>query len=103
MMESKAWCELSSYAIQAYLLIKIKYRGENENDISLTYKEGIEHMTKRRFTKAIDELIEYGFIVMVKHRQNTRECNLYGLSDMWQQYDTEGFKITKRPSKKTPD
>lgn len=103
MMESKAWSELSSYAIQAYLLIKIKYSGGNEDDISLTYKEGMEHMTKRRFTKAIDELIEHGFIVMVKHRQNTRECNIYGLSDMWQKYGTEGFMIVKRPSKKTPD
>jgi len=98
MMESKAWSELSSYAIQAYLLLKIKFTGDNQDNLSLTYKEGLQVMTKARFTKAIDELIEYGFIVIVKHRPNTRECNVYGLSDMWQNYETPAFSVEKRPT-----
>jgi len=102
MMDSPAWKKLSSYAIHVYLLMKIKFTGTNESDISLTYKEGMEHMTQRRFTEALDELIDYGFIIIVKHRQNTRECNVYGLSDQWQYYGTDRFKIDARP-KKQPD
>lgn len=100
MMESKAWQELSAYAIQAYLLLKIKYIGTNHDDLSLTYKEGMQYMTQRRFTDAIDELIEHGLIVIEKHRQNTRECNVYGLSDMWQNYGTKAFKVRTRPKRK---
>ncbi len=100
MMESVAWQELSSYAIHVYLLLKIKYKGDNAEDLSLTYEEGMQYMSQRRFTQALDELIDHGFIRIVKHRQNTRECNIYGLSDMWQHYLTDKFEVSSRLKKK---
>lgn len=99
MMESEAWSKLSSFAIHVYLLLKIQYNGENKDNLTLTHKEGTRHMTDRRFTAALDELINYGFIYIVEYRFNTRESNIYGLSDMWKHYGTDKFKIYPRPKR----
>ncbi len=99
MMESEAWSKLSSFAIHVYLLLKIQYNGENKDNLTLTHKEGTQHMTDRRFTAALDELINYGFIYIVEYRFNTRESNIYGLSDMWKHYGTDKFKIYPRPKR----
>lgn len=104
MQESPAWQDLSPYAITVYLLLKTKYNFGNADDLSLTYKEGMQYMGQKRFTKSIDELIDHGFIYLVRQSWNSRQCNLYGLSDEWQKWGTEEFKVisrSKRDSKST--
>lgn len=95
MMESSAWKALSCHAIVAYIHIKIKYNFTNEDNISFTYKEGAELMDKKTFTKAIDKLIDTGFIYIV--RQGVlKECSIYGLSKEWQNYGTDSFDVKPR-------
>lgn len=102
MLESPAWAALDVYERMLYVYIKTKYkvnqRGEgNENNLSCTYEEGQQLMSKSRFTQAIDRLIEAGFVDLVKHRRHTRECNVYGLSARWQLYGTPQFEAKNRP------
>lgn len=104
MQESPAWLDLSPFAITVYLMLKTKYNLGNADNLSLTYKEGLKHMCQTRFTKSVDELIDHGFIYLVRQAWTSRECNLYGLSAEWQKWGTEEFKVisrSKRDSKST--
>jgi hypothetical protein len=98
MMESKAWKQLTPHAVQLYLYMKSKYNKNNENDISCTYAEGEKLMSKLTFTKALDQLIEHGFIKVIRQSWTSRECNIYGFHFMWQNFGTD--KFTVRPRKK---
>jgi len=100
MMESKAWQALNIHSIVVYLYIKAKYNFNNANDISFTYREAAQLMHKSTFTKAIDQLIECGFIKIEQHRWNTRESTIYALTDQWRLYGTDQMKITPRISRK---
>lgn len=95
MMDSKAWKGLSCQAIVIYMNIKKKYNFTNENNLSFTYKEGLEIMNKRTFTKAMDNLIDNGFIHIVRQGL-LKQCSIYGLSDEWQYFGTNAFKVISR-------
>lgn len=95
MMDSKAWEGLSCQAIVIYMNIKKKYNFTNENNLSFTYKEGLEIMNKRTFTKSIDNLIDNGFIYIVRQGL-LKQCSIYGLSDNWQYFGTSAFKVVSR-------
>lgn len=101
MMQSPAWKELKSNAMVLYINIKAKYNFTNSNNLEYTYKEGIKLMDKKTFTKSLDQLIEHGFIHIV--RQGVlKECSIYGLSNEWQYYGTIAFNVkprTKRVNK----
>lgn len=83
MHQSKAWKKLSLQSRYLYMEFKFKYNGKNVNDISFTYKEGRELMNVNTFSKCIDQLLEFGFIKYIRNSPNTRECNIFGLSDGW--------------------
>jgi hypothetical protein len=106
MMESEAWKQLTVYEQALYLHIKAKYRGigrngtDNSRDLSFTYQEGTRLMSRYRFTRAIDALIEVGLIDIVRHLPQAREATIYGLSDRWHHYGTADFKQQKRGSLK---
>ncbi len=108
MLSSPAWKALTVYEQALYLAIKEKYKGFNRNgqdnsrDLSFTYEEGIELMSKTRFIKAIDRLIETGFIDLVRHLPQGREPTIYGLSDRWHAYGTPEFKEAKRIKRVRP-
>ena len=95
MMNSKAWGELSCYAITLYLNIKLKYNFTNENNLSFTYTEGEKIMSKKTFTKAMDNLINNGFIYIVKQGV-LNECSIYGLCKEWQYFGTNAFDVKPR-------
>jgi len=103
MFVSKPWNHTSIYAHEVYCLMKHKFTRNdskgtnNKDDISLTYSEINGVMNSRTFTKAIDELIEHGFIVINSFGRYSRTANIYGFSDMWKLYGTEKFKVIKRP------
>lgn len=108
MYDSKAWSELTAKDIQLYMHMLRKYHRKvtsgmiydsNKDNISVTEtttKNSIgysEFMAKETFWKSIDHLIELGFIKLIRNGYSTRQCNIYGFSDMWQKYGTKEFHI----------
>jgi hypothetical protein len=104
MRESKAWKDLDIYARDLYHYMKSKYNFNNENNISCTYEEGMELMSKASFTKAMDSLISHGFIKIIRNGRNLRQPNIYGFSDLWKQYPnvdiTPRLKRSKQDTEK---
>ena len=96
MQDSAAWEDLSCFAVRVYLLMKKKYNKNNADDISLTYKEAGKYMNARTFTKSIDELIEHGFIKIVRQSWTSRECNIYAFSENWKRFGTTEFLMEPR-------
>lgn len=96
MMRSRAWKELTAHSKELYGEMKAKYNGSNENDISFTYAEGELLMNKKTFTKSLDQLIDLGFIKVVRQSWTTRECSIYGFHTMWQYYGTHKFEVKSR-------
>jgi hypothetical protein len=101
MLASRAWMELSAYEIKLYIAIKRKYNGGNHDDISFTYAEGERQMAKRTFTKAMDKLIECGFVDLQRQGRYIREPNIYELSARWQRYGTKDFLKKERRKRET--
>lgn len=99
MMQSRAWRELDIYARALYTEIKRKHNGkpEGERNISFTYAEGRQIMSKAKFTQARDSLIEKGFIDLVRHEPYGAAPTIYGLSARWHNYGTDIFKPAQRP------
>lgn len=95
LIDSKAWKELSCYAVRVYIEIKHKYNGKNDGNLSYTYREGIKIMNKKRFTKALRELVNNGLIDIIRSGGLYKKCNIFGLSERWKSYDQENFKIGK--------
>ena len=95
MMESKAWESLSCHAIVVYINIKSKYNFTNDDNLSFTYAEGTKLMDKKTFTKAMDNLIDSGFIYIVRQGL-LKQCSIYGLSKEWQYFGTSAFSIKPR-------
>jgi len=108
MLESPAWQALTVYEQALYVAIRAKYKRsnktgqDNSRDLSFTYKEGLRLMSKTRFIKAIDMLIETGFIDLVSHLPQAREPTIYGLSSRWHDYGTPEFKESKRARRTRP-
>ena len=108
MLGSPAWKALTVYEQALYLAIKEKYKGvsrtghDSARDISFTYEEGLQLMSKTRFIKAIDRLIETGFIDLVSHLPQSRQATIYGLSSRWHNYGTPEFKEHKRVKRVRP-
>lgn len=98
MLLSDAYYNLSSNAKVVYQEMKRKYNGSNENDISLTYREAKEHlrMDSRAFTKAIDNLLECGFIKLIHQGWHKADPTIYGFSSEWQKYGTSEMNASKR-------
>ncbi len=107
MLISEAWQQLSVHDQVLYLHMKNKFRvnkhGEgNEKNISYTYNEGQKLMSKARFTKAIDKLIEVGLIDLVEHWQHSKKPTIFGLSSRWQKYGEKDLKTQLRKRAKCP-
>jgi hypothetical protein len=92
LIDSKAWQELSCYAIRVYIEIRHKYNGKNDGNLSYTYREASKIMHRLTFTKALRELINNGLIDIIRSGGLYRKCNIFGLSDRWKFYDQENFK-----------
>ncbi len=102
MLQSEAWQQLGAYEIQLYIymLSKQSHRVEkgiiwnsNKDNISIPKKEYREMMSQDSFERAIDNLIDKGFIKLVENRYCVRKCNIYGFNDMWTRYGKKDFYI----------
>ncbi len=61
----------------------------NNGKIVFTYDEAIEKCginSNDTFTKAIDKLVEVGFID-ISHQGGSNDESLYAISDRWMKYD----------------
>ncbi len=95
LIDSKAWQELSCYARAVYIEIHRKYNGRNNGNLSYTYREANKLMGRKRFTKALKELVNNGLIDVIRSGGLYRKPNIFGLSDRWKSYGQENFKLGK--------
>jgi hypothetical protein len=103
MISSPAWRELDIFAQVLYLHMKLKYTPGHEQNISFTYQEGQQLMSKKVFARSIDKLIEVGLIDLVEHWRYSQRPNVYGLSSRWHNYGEPGFKESKRVKLSSPN
>lgn len=101
MIKSKAWKEMTLIEKALYYEFKFKYTKhrdgtDNKNDLSMPKSEYTKLMNDRTFGKAIDRLIDLGFIKVIECRWTTRECTIYGFSEQWKYYGTDKFNVTDK-------
>lgn len=118
LVNSDAWKELKGASMLAYTIFltkrqieKVKYRASrsktdfrivNNGEIQFTYQEAEERgVTRPRFARAIDQLVELGFIDIARAGSGLhKDATQYGISDRWKEYGTDEFVAMKRPKRK---
>ena len=114
MILSSAFHKLNGRAIEVLLLFlyrrqwkqasrKGKWYTTNNGEIVFPYKEAKKRfkIPKSSFARAIDNLIEYGFIDITHLGGGLiGDCTKYSISNRWRNYDTDRF-VQKKRSKDT--
>lgn len=102
MYDCKAWLDLTPYARDLYGFMRRKYTRKvtngvivesNKDNISMPKSEYTKLYKQDTFYRAIDMLIEHGFVRVIRNGRFTRQCNIYGFVDMWQYYGTDKFEV----------
>ena len=70
---------------------RLRYRGNNSRDITLTEKEAKRIMDSRTFRTDYKKLIELGFIDLIKRGGFYKEKHIFGLSNRWKKYGKKDF------------
>jgi hypothetical protein len=114
LVKSTVWLALSGTAKGVYLLFRAKCKmgrppgkpGKrdwmilNNGELVFTYREawGKYGITASRFRRALDELIEKGFIDVEGSGMGVQKVTtLYAISDRWRDFGTPAFRKAKRP------
>ena len=113
LVSSKAFLNLTGIAPQVYLLFlkrrrmvkrgragKEKWVVENDGEIVFPYAEAENKfgITRPRFQRAIDQLVEHGFIEIVHSGGGMlRDISKYAISTRWMDYGTSKFIEKQRP------
>jgi hypothetical protein len=114
LVKSAVWLSLSGTAKAVYLLFRTKCKvgrppgkpGKrgwmilNNGELVFTYREAWRKyaITASRFRRAIDELIEKGFIDVEATGMGVHKVTtLYAVSERWRDYGTPAFRQAKRP------
>ncbi len=115
LVKSAVWLSLSGTAKSVYLLFRTKCRvgkppgkpGKrdwmilNNGELVFTYREALSKYgtTASRFRRALDELIEKGFIDVEAAGMGVHKVTtLYAISERWRDYGTPAFRPAKRPT-----
>jgi len=109
MTKSAAWTSLSFKAVWVYIELKKRFTYEHEfSRLVLSYSGVRWKMSPSTFSKAIQELVHYGFIRYVEHGGLYRRPNVFALSEAWKAksreiVDKEGKEaiLLRRKSQKT--
>lgn len=109
MTETAAWTSLSFKAVWVYIELKKKFTYEHRfSRLVLPYSEIKWKMSPSTFSKAIKELVHYGFIKYVERGGLYRRPNVFALSETWKTksreiVDKEGKEaiLLRRKSQKT--
>lgn len=112
-IDSKAFMALSGTASKVLIWFMRRRRMEkfgrtgkerwsvaNNGEIVFTYAEAEKKfgLTRARFSRALTQLIELGFIDIAHHGGGLMgDCTLYAISDRWRNYDTDRFVFKTRP------
>lgn len=88
---SKVWKGLKAHAKWLYMEFKLRFHGDNREHIIFTYNEAIKIMSINTFIRARNQLIERGFIDVIKRGGLENQPAIYGLSDRWKKYGTKDF------------
>jgi|SaaInlStandDraft_2_1057019.scaffolds.fasta_scaffold49275_1 hypothetical protein len=108
MVFSSAFLKLSGSATQVLLYFMARRRMEKRNgdltctnngEIIFPYREALSKfgVSKNRFTRAIDQLIKFGFLDIDHHGCGlAKDPSKYSVSDRWKQYGTNEFSEKKR-------
>ncbi|GAI63871.1 unnamed protein product [marine sediment metagenome] len=91
LMESEAFDGQSVYAKWLYIEYKHKYNGENDHNIIFTYQDAKKKMAISTFIKSRNQLIERGFIDVIRRGGLEKQPTIYGLSDRWKKFGTKDF------------
>ena len=94
LMDFLARCQIHKVKTTKQHIIK------NNGEIVYTYDEAENKGIRRaRFARAIDELIEHGFIDITRLGSGGRkgDVSLYSISERWRDYRTEKFISASRP------
>jgi hypothetical protein len=79
---------------------KLGFTNSNKNNLSYPKKDYIKFMNIITFNKNLDIVIELGLIRVIKNRYATRECTIFGLSDMWLNYGKNEFIVKNNEKRK---
>ena len=69
-----------------------KCNGHNDDNLSLTYNEMKAALAPATLRKCLTELVEKGFIDLVRQGGLQKQCNIFGKSDRWKDFGKESFK-----------
>ncbi len=113
-VKSKPWLKLTGASTQVYLIFRTKCQMKrikakvgrssgmsivNNGEIVFTYKDAYRKygISKDRFQRAIDQLVEFGFID-ISHTTNGlhKVETQYAISDRWKNWGTDAFVPKKR-------
>jgi DNA-binding PadR family transcriptional regulator len=85
MLNSAAWTALPDKAVWVYIWLRKQWdfkKGGNDH-LELPYSEVSWRMSRGAFFKAIQTLVEYGFIKYKQKGGLFKRPNVYALSDAW--------------------
>lgn len=83
-MASGAMMDLSSSAFRVYCYMRLESSGRK--DFRFPYSKYRAYMSRPTFLKARDELVEKGFINIVRNNRNLRKANDYAFSERWKAF-----------------
>jgi hypothetical protein len=110
LINSDAFRDLTQTAILVYLDFRLRMKIfkktrnsppeiTNNGELVYTYIEAEKAgISRPSFQRAIDQLIEYGFIYIAESGAGLfRSATLYGMSGQWKKWGTPSFTIIPRP------
>jgi hypothetical protein len=101
MTNSAAWTALSFTAVWVYIELKKRFSFEHKfSRLIMPYSEVSWKMASYTYSKAIKELVKYGFIKYVEHGGFPNRPNVFALSEGWEAKSieivhTEGREATR--------
>lgn len=90
--DSKPFQELTIHAKWLFVEFKKRYNGKNKYNISFTQTESKEIMAISTFNKSRNQLIEKGFIDLIRRGGLWQQCSIFALSERWRKYGTPEFE-----------
>jgi len=91
LVNSEGFKGLRAHTKWLYVEFRLRYRGNNSRDITLTQTEAKKIMRIKTFRADYKKLIELGFIDLIKCGGFYKEKHIFGLSNRWKKYGTKDF------------
>jgi hypothetical protein len=82
-IHSPAYKFLTNTSRTAFTLLRAQVKKKGQSKVKYPYSQAADYMTSRSFTKAINQLIEVGFIEKKQSGGLYRRTNIYLFSDKW--------------------